>query len=239
MALGLSSNSGEDFLPICKYDARAGRFSRVDRVLGADGWGNAPQDITDGLAFLCDFSTMHVGWIGFPGGQPSLKLVPIGSAIPSDPNPPRRPGEKPGERVYKPGFRVLIKLSKASAGDSESGGALRHFSHSARVVIGSWDSLHDTYLAEETAHPGQVPIVSLTDVVPVKSKNPGGTSTNYAPVFEISGWADRPQEFIDRDEPHSFADLADTTGEDGLVAESSNGFGKPGHSEEQGDLPFE
>ena len=63
-----------DFLPIIKYDARAGRFFRIDR--GANG--NEPVDITDSFAAVFDFENVEVGWMNFSGPQPDFKLVPMG-----------------------------------------------------------------------------------------------------------------------------------------------------------------
>ena len=40
------SSGGGDFLPIVKYDARAGRFFRMDRVDTGSGFESDPVDIT-------------------------------------------------------------------------------------------------------------------------------------------------------------------------------------------------
>ena len=63
MALGFSntgtSSGGGDFLPIVKYDARAGRFFRVDREDGV----STPVDITRSFKAVFDFENVETGWI--------------------------------------------------------------------------------------------------------------------------------------------------------------------------------
>ena len=47
MSLGLKTESsgGGDFLPRIQYDARAGRFFRVDRVQTSAGWESNLEEI--------------------------------------------------------------------------------------------------------------------------------------------------------------------------------------------------
>src|SRR4051812_47950315 len=58
--------TGGDFLPIIKYDARAGRIFRVDR--GIDGPN--PTDITDSFTAVFDFANIETGWMNFSGPVP-------------------------------------------------------------------------------------------------------------------------------------------------------------------------
>ena len=56
MPLNLNTEGGGDFLPICKYDTRAGRMIRVDRTQGANGWDTDEVDITDKFTAVMDFA---------------------------------------------------------------------------------------------------------------------------------------------------------------------------------------
>ena len=78
MGFGLNLNAGGDFLPIIKYDARAGRFFRVDRD---DSTGERePVDITDGFECLPDFEHAEKGWAWFqPGQAPDFLMVSVES----------------------------------------------------------------------------------------------------------------------------------------------------------------
>ena len=59
-------SGGGDFTPIVKYDSRAGRIFRVDRVQTNDGFVSDPVDITQGFKAVFDFENIEVGWIDFP-----------------------------------------------------------------------------------------------------------------------------------------------------------------------------
>jgi hypothetical protein len=47
MALG--KRKGSDFMPVFKYDAKAGSFYKQGRVLTQDGWGNEQTDVGNDL----------------------------------------------------------------------------------------------------------------------------------------------------------------------------------------------
>ena len=174
MALGLNTDStGGDFLPIIKYDARAGRFFRVDREQGPSGWESHETDITDGLAFIIDFPALEVGWASFMNGV-SFAMVPWGQMLPV------RPSEN-----HKQAFRV--KIFAPSLG-------LREFSHTAKCVLGAFDRLQDEYLAADESKQGLLPVVAIEGATPIKNNTPAGSSTNYAPNFVIKKWVQRPAE---------------------------------------------
>jgi hypothetical protein len=63
MALGMNydTSGGGDFLPIVKYDARAGRIFRVDRLDRV----NNPVDITRSFKAVIDLENIEVGWLDF------------------------------------------------------------------------------------------------------------------------------------------------------------------------------
>ena len=99
-------SQGGDFLPVLRYDARAGRFFRVDRVDEGQGFQSVLTDITDNVKFIADFDNLEVGWINLqPGTPPSFALVPMGQRFPD------RPTEQ-----HKQGVRFLVKLTKECAG---------------------------------------------------------------------------------------------------------------------------
>src|SRR5206468_7502697 len=83
----IEPSSGGDFLPIIKYDARAGRIFRMDRVDNGSGYESDAVDITPIFKALADFENVQVGWIYFPPGlAPDFKLVPIGTQLPDRPS---------------------------------------------------------------------------------------------------------------------------------------------------------
>lgn len=174
MALGLQTEStGGDFLPILKFDARAGRFFRRDR----NGMENTEVDITKAFKAVVDMENVEVGYINFAtGGAPDFVLVPLGDPMP----------QKPSDG-HKQGFRVVCKLS------NECGGDLREFSSCAKVCIKGLDALHEAYLAGEKQNPGKLPVIVLKDTVPVTTEGKQ-KSTNYQPVFDIVSWVARPKD---------------------------------------------
>lgn len=174
MALGLATeSSGGDFLPILKFDARAGRFFRRDR----NGTENVEVDITKAFKAVVDMENIEVGYINFAtGGAPDFVLVPLGDPMP----------QKPSDG-HKQGFRIVCKLG------NDCGGDLREFSSCAKVVIRGIDALHEAYLAGEKQNPGKLPVIVLKDTVPITTEGKQ-KSTNYQPVFEIVSWAPRPKD---------------------------------------------
>ena len=179
MGLGLNIGSSEsgDFLPIVKYDARAGRWARIDRSQDADGvWKSNPVDITANFSAAFDVADCEVGWLKFYDGV-SKVLVPMGEALPPQTSPD-----------HKQGFSMPIKLS------ADCGGDMREFSSSAKVVCAAMDALVDKVEASaEYNKEAKIPIIACTGSNAIGTKTPGGTSTNYAPVFEITGWITRDQ----------------------------------------------
>jgi hypothetical protein len=177
MALGFSNtgtSGGGDFLPIVKYDARAGRFFRVDREEGT----STPVDITRNFKAVFDFENVETGWIAFVAGSaPDFQMTPMDA-----PNV-----EKPSAN-HKEGFRMHVKLH------SECGGGCRELASTAGVMKAGLNVLHDEYLAGVKANPGKLPVVVLKDTVPLTSGSGDKKSTNYQPIFEITAWVKRPVE---------------------------------------------
>lgn len=182
MAFGFNyESSGNDIVPVLKFDARAGRFFRVDR---SDGQNN-PVDITQSFKAVMDFENIEVGYINFPAGAaPEFRMVPIGSQMP----------ENPGGK-FRQGIRMMLKLGK------DCGGDIREIATTAKAVLGAFDSCHNEYLAGAKANPGKLPVVELETTVPIVTQgrdekgNPVKT-TNYAPVFKIASWVNRPDDLV-------------------------------------------
>jgi hypothetical protein len=185
MALGLSrsGNGGGngEFQPYCKYDAKAGRLFRIDRVQDAGGnYSNDTVEITNTAQFVADLANIRVGWIYYSTNGPIRILVGLGKeAIP--PKPADKGAD--GKPLYKQGFELDILL------DNKSGGApARVINSTAGCVIDAIDEIHDIYNAAPESKAGKLPVVKIASVSPVKS----GQSTNYKPIFAIVSWVDRP-----------------------------------------------
>jgi hypothetical protein len=181
MALGLQTEAGGgDFSDIVKFDARAGRFFRVDRREVNGQWETDPVEITDGFQAIFDMRNIQVGWMLFAAGvAPIMTMVPLGDPMPD------RPTDQ-----HKQGFKLMLKLGKSCGGD------VREFASQAKAVIGALDTLHDLYTAGLKDNAGKLPVVALKGTTAIKSTGKGQTSTNYAPIFEIVKWVDPPAELI-------------------------------------------
>ena len=182
MAFGFNyDSSAGDIIPIVKFDARAGRFFRIDRTDGV----NNPVDITSSFKAVMDFENIEVGFIHFPAGSaPEFKVAPIGQPMP----------ENPGGK-FRQGIRMMLKLGK------DCGGDVREIASTAKAVLGAFDTCHTEYMAGAKANVGKLPVVALETTVPIVTQgrdekgNPVKT-TNYAPVFKIVSWIDRPTDLV-------------------------------------------
>ena len=172
-------SSGGDWLPIATYDARAGRFFRIDREQDSAGnWDNGKEDITGNFRAVFDFDNIEVGWLNFAAGTaPSLVLVPMGSRIPD------RPSDQ-----HKNGVRFLIKLAPEIGG----GRPVREMASSAKAFLGGIEAVYLQYQAARSKHPGMLPVIKLVKTTPITTGQGQRSSTNYAPVFEITSWVNRP-----------------------------------------------
>lgn len=181
MALGIQTESGggADRTPLVKYNAKAGRVYRVDRSQDGQGaWVTDEVEITQGFSFVPDLANIEVGWCLFAAGQaPDMKMVRIGETLPD------RPSDK-----HKQGFRLMVKLGKASGGD------VRELAGTAKALIGPIDDLHTKYEAGVKDNPGKLPIVNMTGSNTIVTQTPEGKTSSYAPIFEITKWVDRPAE---------------------------------------------
>jgi len=182
MGLGLGTGNGEggSFLPLLKFDSRSGRMAITQRKQHANGsWGREDIDITrQQPEFVVDFRTIEVGWIEF-GKPPAFAVVPLGEPMP----------KKPGDG-FKQGFRVKVAGKVLAAPD---GGIVREWATTAKCVINALNDLHNTYEQAPEAADGKIPVVKFVDTTPIKTQTPQGTTTNYAPVFDVVKWVDRPE----------------------------------------------
>lgn len=178
-AFGFSTepSAGGDFLPIIKYDARAGRIFRMDRIDVGGQFTNSPVDITSSFKALADFENIETGWINFAtGGAPDFRLVPMGDALPI----------KPSDQ-HKNGVRVMLKLSKECGGDKP----IREVAGVAKAFLAGLEQAYTLYQTEKGANPGKLPVLALETTTPIKSGSGDKQSTNYQPKFKIVGWAPR------------------------------------------------
>lgn len=181
MAFGINyggSGGGGGFLPIIKYDARAGRIFRVDRQDGV----NNQVDITKTFKAVVDFENVETGWIMFAAGSaPDFRLVPMRQPV----------GPKPSDS-HKEGVRLVVKLAK------ECGGDVREIVTTAAAALRGLEKIHDQYEEDikVAANAGKLPAVILTETVSQTSGSGAKTSTNYQPVFKIVGYVKRPADLV-------------------------------------------
>lgn len=177
MALGLQTEvTAGDFLPIVKYDARAGRWTRRDR----DNVGNVDEvDITNQFRAVFDLENIEVGYMDLTGAQPRWTMQHVSQGLP----------KKPEGEGWRQGFRLRLKLGK------DIGGDVREFASAAKAVIRPIDELHTAFMAAPERQQGKLPIVTMTGTSVVETVAPGGVKQrNYAPKLEIVGWVDRPKD---------------------------------------------
>lgn len=185
MALGFNYSSGGgdngDIVPFVKYDARAGRFFRNDRSEQNGAYSNNAVDITSNFKAVMDLENLEVGYLLFAAGSaPAFMLVKLGDPMP----------HKPADGKWKQGLRVMMKLH------ADCGGDVRETSSNAAAFLKGFDELHSLYEAGKAVNPGKLPIVVLKTTMPITSGSGDKKSTNYQPVFEITGWAPRPKDLV-------------------------------------------
>jgi hypothetical protein len=174
--------TGGDFTPIMAYKANQGRLYLRNRTQDAAGnWQAEEVEITQARpTFAVDFGRIEVGWCHFvAGAAPQWAMVPLGQAMP--PMPPSPGNDDKGKALnYRQGFRVPV------AGNAIGG--VRELAGNSAAMINGINKLHSNYEAAPQAYQGKIPIVQMTDTLPVKT----GQTTNFEPVFTIIDWVDRP-----------------------------------------------
>lgn len=201
MAFGIPNSGGSDsgpFLSRIQYDARSGFFTNVDRVQDAGGsWVSQSSDPYRGPVFAVDFGSFEVGYIRL-GGTPSFLLVPFGQAIPQQPEEmttPTKVGET-AKRAFSPGFRVKV-MSPKTFGDAEP----RYFAGTSKSLMGAMEELFNAFNAAPEARTGKIPVVKHASTKTLENTSKHGTTKNFAPVFTVESWIDRPAGFGDRTVP--------------------------------------
>jgi hypothetical protein len=163
---------------IVKFDARAGRWFRVD---GKD----AVVDITNGFTAIFDLAQIDIGWAMFVAGQaPDVSFARVPAAMPT----------KPSEG-HKRAVRFNMKLAKSVGGD------VREITAQAAIVMQAIDQLHDAYTAAPESKEGKLPVVACPSTEAVTISTGAGKSTNYKPVLQIVSWVARPAELPLTDAP--------------------------------------
>ena len=186
MAFGMQT-SGGNFLPIIKYDARAGRIFRVDKDNGI----TEQVDITDpNMKFAIDFGSIEVGYVQFSAQGPVRHMVPYdGRALPAQP----QDKDDKGKLVSRPGFYALVA--------GQAIGGIREWCSNAAILLNALDELFNLYAEQPEAAGGKIPLISIVSTVPVTSGTGAQKSTNYKPVFKIVGWVDRLADMGERTVP--------------------------------------
>jgi hypothetical protein len=173
----------EEFVPVLKFNAKAGRFFRSERVL--DGSGNfvtEDVDITTGIKFIADFENIEVGYCLFvPGQAPQFILVPIGEEMPARPS-----------KEFKDGVRLMLKLAPSVGGE-----------HPVREMAGTADAfrvaiaqVYAEYIAQRPQQSGMLLVIDVEKIMPVKSGTGARTSTNFHPSYRIVDWKVRPKDLV-------------------------------------------
>ena len=175
MALGIQTKtSNRDFLPRLQYDAKAGRFFKVERTQDTMGeWNTHKEEVPLPIRVAIDMESIEVGWMKFENGV-DFQLVKVGERLPPQPSPAHRQG------FYSKCYTKAL--------------GVREFTHSAKCVLAPFDALHNQWSNEKGAHPGQVPVIAFETTTPVTT----GTikkSTNYQPSMVIAEWIARPAAF--------------------------------------------
>lgn len=162
------------FLPVVKFDARFGTFTRVDRVQDdSGGWKSDPHEIpADDFEFVADLANLQIGWMSFGGnGQaPDFRMVGLDDDI----------GDRPSDK-HKEGFRLKVKLTNGAGDD------VREFASTAVGLWKSVDELHTAYEKGVQKNKGKLPLVGVHEIITVEGK-----TTTYRPDFKILKWVARP-----------------------------------------------
>lgn len=176
-----------DFLPIIKYNALAGNFSRVDREAGSDGkFVSIPEVLPyDKFKAIFDFENAETGWLLFTAvGAPSMVLVSLEEVTANRIKLPPKPSDD-----HKTGIRMVVKLSPQNAGGKPP---IRELASNARAFLRGMAPVYRQYLNERAAHPGLLPVLML-DGHPLAEKSTGRqqSATTFRPVFKIVSWTAR------------------------------------------------
>lgn len=173
MGLGLNTESGGNFTPFVKFDARAGRWFRKDE--------NGDVDITDNFSCVLDLEQIEAGWLLFAAGMaPNYLVQDINLGLP----------QKPEGKDWKQGFRVHVALP------ADLGGGIYELASSAKALIGVVDRLHTEYVQAPQKAEGKLPVVKMSGTTVIETESPKGKTRNYAPNLSIIAWVARPATLV-------------------------------------------
>lgn len=165
MALNLSTASGE-YTPYLKFNGKAGRW-----YTKGEGEGDEEYEVMQ-LTAVFDLAQIKTGWITFAEGSAPEYLWDIDGQ--------RQP--KPGGKA-KQGFALTVFSPKTIGG-------VRELASNSNGMIAAIQALYQAWEAAPESKLGKLPVVSCTQVLPVKNKY----GTNYQPVLSIVKWVERPAE---------------------------------------------
>jgi hypothetical protein len=170
--------AGATSSPVVKFDSRSGRVFRIDREnvrrrVGPLGSGHH-QDVQGS----CGLRTSGIWLDRLPNGRRSGVRARPGWRAATAKADPERQERRPLHAEAVQGLRRRQAHPRACVVGS-------------KAFLGGVEKLYLDYQAGAKDNPGKLPIVVLEDTVPVKTGSGDKSSTNYAPVFKITGWAPR------------------------------------------------
>jgi len=178
MGLGFNtepSTGGSKFLPVVKFDAKAGDMIAVNREPNGDGtWDKHEVEVTLPTKVVMDLANIEIGWISFTPTY-SAALVKVGERMP----------QKPSDD-HKQAVRIKVYFKEHG---------LREFSPTSKTVLRAVDQLHDQFTEQVIAHPGKMPVVAIEGTETVKIQTPQGELRFKTPKWSIAGWVDPPAAF--------------------------------------------
>lgn len=185
-----TTGGGEDFKVYVAFNAKAGRWYTKEDKPDAELF-----EVKD-MTAVFDFQSLRTGWFLFAPGVAPVKVINDSLAD----NTPR-----PGDG-FKKGFQLNLFSSKNLLG-------AREFASTAGVVIDAMNELYDAYLEGFEQKAGKLPVVRCVDVKAIS----GAHGTNYAPVFQIMSWVERPPELVEaparaKSDPGAYAREAEPVG---------------------------
>ena len=184
MGLGINteaSSGGGKFLPIVKFDAKAGDMIVVNREPAGDGtWDKNEVEVELPQKVVMDLGNIEIGWISFSPSY-SAHLVKVGERMPMKPSDDHKQAVR---------IKVLFKDH-----------GLREFTPTSKTVLRAIDTLHDQYVEQAPAHKGKMPVVTIDGTETVKIQTPQGELRFKVPKWQITGWVDPPAAFGEADAP--------------------------------------
>ncbi len=180
-----SEESETDRIGRIEYNAKAGRFYRVENFKVGETYENEKHEIRDNeFSAVFDLANIQVGWSYLAQGvAPSMIFADLGQPIPQQP-----------DANHKRSLKFQLVLSKSCAGD---GNPLRELMSSANSFRGAIEELRNEFIDGMIENPGKLPAVKVSKIIPLTNS----FGTNYVPEFKIVGWVDRPAALSDAPAP--------------------------------------